>query len=53
MRERNNLEEPGLDGRVIIKWIIKKWVLGVLIGSSWLRIRTGGIKLFHKMREIS
>jgi len=20
------LEEPGLDGRIILKWILKKWV---------------------------
>jgi len=36
-----NLEDPGVDGRVILRWIFGKWVLGVWTGSSWLRIGTG------------
>ena len=31
LRERDHLQEPGVDGRVILRWIIRKWV----------RIRTG------------
>jgi len=23
--ERDHLGEPGLDGRIILKWILKKW----------------------------
>jgi hypothetical protein len=25
MRERNYLEDPGVDGRIIIRWIIRMW----------------------------
>jgi hypothetical protein len=26
----------------ILRWILRKWDVGVWIGLSWLRIRTGG-----------
>jgi len=28
--------------RIILRWIFKKWDMGVWTGSSWLRIGTGG-----------
>jgi hypothetical protein len=43
LRERDHLEEPNVDGRIILRWIFRKWDGGgAWIGSSWLRIRTGG-----------
>jgi len=42
LRERDHLEEPGVDGRIILRWIFWKWDVGVWTGSNWLRIEKGG-----------
>jgi hypothetical protein len=36
------LGNPGLDGRIILRRIFRKWDVGVWTGLSWLRIETGG-----------
>jgi len=41
-RERDQTEDPGVDGRIIIRGIFRKWDVGVWTGSSWLRIGAGG-----------
>jgi len=41
LRERNHLEDPGVDGRIIFSWIFKKWDVEAWVGSSWLRRGTG------------
>jgi len=33
---------PGVDGRIILRWIFRKWDVGLWTGSSWLSIGTGG-----------
>ena len=30
----NHLEDPGLDGRIILKWILEKWDMGHGLGQS-------------------
>jgi hypothetical protein len=42
LRERNYLEDPGVDERIILRWIFSKWDVGLGTGSIWLRIGTGG-----------
>ena len=42
LRERDHLGDPGVDGRIILRWIFIKWDLRVWTGWSWLRIGIGG-----------
>jgi len=39
---KNHLGDPGVDGRILLRCIFRKWDVGVWTGSSWLRIGTGG-----------
>jgi len=36
------LGSPGVDGRIILRWIFRKWDVGIWTGSIWLMIGTGG-----------
>jgi hypothetical protein len=42
MRENKQLEDPGLNGRIILRWIFWRWDAGIWTESSWLRIGTDG-----------
>ena len=41
LRVSDHLGDPDLDGKVI-RWIFRKWDVGVCNGSSWLKIGTVG-----------
>jgi hypothetical protein len=41
LRKRDHLEDPCIDVRIILRWIFKKWDVGVWTGLIWLRIGTG------------
>ena len=57
--ERDQLGDPGVDGKIILRWIFRKWDVEVRTESSWLMIGTGGGHLwmrqwtfgFHKYGE--
>jgi hypothetical protein len=38
LRERDHWGDPGVDRRLILEWIFRKWVVGVWTGLGWLRI---------------
>jgi hypothetical protein len=42
LRERDNLEDLGVDGRIALRWIFRKLDVAVWTGLIWLRIQTGG-----------
>jgi len=42
LRERDHLEDPDVDGSIILIRIFRKWDVGIWTGSSWLKIGTGG-----------
>jgi hypothetical protein len=40
--EKKHFVDPGVDGRIILRRIFRKWDVGVWNGVSWLMIETGG-----------
>jgi hypothetical protein len=42
LREGGHLEDPGIDGRIVLKWIFERLGVGAQTGLMWLRIGTGG-----------
>ena len=42
---KNHWGDPGLDGRITLRWIIRKWDVGVWNGLGCPRIETGGGRL--------
>jgi len=41
-RERDYLEDTGIDWRIILRWIFRKMDVRAWIGLMWLTIGTGG-----------
>jgi len=42
VRERDHLGDPGVDGRIILRWTFRKRDVRLWTGSSSLRVGTGG-----------
>ena len=45
LRERDILEDLGVEGRITLRWIFRKWDVVVWTGSIWIMIGTGGGQL--------
>jgi hypothetical protein len=41
-KPKGKLVDPGVDGRIILRRIVRKWDVEIWTGLSWLRIETGG-----------
>jgi len=39
---KSHLEGPGVDGRIVLRWILRKWDVGLWTEFIWLRIGTDG-----------
>jgi len=42
LREREHLEDSVVNGRIILRWIFRKWDVRAWTALIWLRIGTGG-----------
>jgi hypothetical protein len=42
LRERDHMKDRRVDGRIKLRWILRKWDVGIWTGMIWLRIGAGG-----------
>ena len=50
--EKNWLEDPGLNWRIILKLIFEKWFGREWTGLIWIRIKTGGGALVDEVMNL-
>jgi len=41
LRERDHCGDPGVGGRIVLRWLFRKWDVGVWTGSSWQSLVSG------------
>jgi len=41
-RPLGRLKDSGVDAKIILRWIFRKWDVGTWSGSIWLKLGTGG-----------
>jgi len=44
-REEDHWGDLGVNGWIILRWIFRRWDVGILTGLGWPRIKTGGGRL--------
>ena len=44
-RERDHWGDLGVDGWIILRWVSRRWDVGMWTGLVWPRIETGGVRL--------
>jgi len=52
LRERYHLEDPGVDGRIILRWIFRNWGVGAWSGLIWPQNRDGWWALVNAAMNI-
>jgi hypothetical protein len=52
LREKDHLEDAVVDGRIILRWIFRKWDGGIWTRSMWLRIETGSGHLVNAFMNL-
>jgi hypothetical protein len=52
LRERDHWGDSGVDGRIILRQMFRKWDVRVWTGLSWLRIETDGGHLYSQVMNL-
>jgi hypothetical protein len=52
LRVRDHWGNPGVDGRIILRRIFRKWEVGICGGLSWLWIETGGGQVVNAVMNL-